>query len=135
MAMKDIVRKGTTSYVMPVFLQDSSGDPETGKDHTDIEKLSYYRSGASAEVSVTAVDMTAGTWVSGGFEEVDATEMPGLYLVGVPDAALALGDARHVIVEVTFAADALPVCAELRLVDKEPYSGNPRDYRDDAFLN
>jgi hypothetical protein len=35
--------------------------------------------------------MTAGTWATGGFKEVDPTNLPGVYQFGIPDAALVNG--------------------------------------------
>jgi hypothetical protein len=52
---------------------------------------SYVRSGA-ARVGITLVSQTvSGVWTSGGFVEVDAVNMPGLYRIDVPDGALASG--------------------------------------------
>jgi hypothetical protein len=43
--------------------------------------------------AVTLVTATLGTWVSGGFVEVDAVHAPGLYEFGVPNASLTSGNA------------------------------------------
>jgi len=52
---------------------------------------SYVRSGA-ARVGISLVSQTVnGVWTSGGFVEVDAVNMPGLYRIDVPDGALASG--------------------------------------------
>jgi len=52
---------------------------------------SYVRSGA-ARVGISLVSQTvSGVWTSGGFVEVDAVNMPGLYRIDVPDGALASG--------------------------------------------
>lgn len=52
----------------------------------------YKRSSGTAAVAVTLVDIsTFGTYVSGGFKEVDATHMPGYYEFHPPNAALASG--------------------------------------------
>ena len=46
----------------------------------------------TASVSITLVARTiAQAWTSGGFAEVDATNMPGVYRIDLPDAALAAG--------------------------------------------
>jgi hypothetical protein len=52
---------------------------------------SYVRSGG-ARVGITLVSQTvSGVWTSGGFVEVDAVNMPGLYRIDIPDAAFASG--------------------------------------------
>ena len=52
----------------------------------------YYNRTRTASVSISLVARTiAQAWTSGGFAEVDATNMPGVYRLDVPDAALAAG--------------------------------------------
>ena len=51
-----------------------------------------YNRTRTASVAITLVARTiAQAWTSGGFAEVDATNMPGVYRLDVPDAALAAG--------------------------------------------
>lgn len=51
-----------------------------------------YNRTRTASVSIPLVARTiAQAWTSGGFAEVDATNMPGVYRVDLPDAALAAG--------------------------------------------
>ena len=51
-----------------------------------------YNRTRTASVSIPLVARTIGqAWTSGGFAEVDATNMPGIYRLDVPDAALAAG--------------------------------------------
>ena len=59
--------------------------------------------------------MTLGTWASGGFIVVDATNMPGAYTLGVPDAALASG-AKWVIIMIKGATNLAPIVLEIELV-------------------
>jgi hypothetical protein len=52
----------------------------------------YYNRTRTASVAITLVARTiAQAWTSGGFAEVDATNMPGVYRLDLPDAALAAG--------------------------------------------
>lgn len=51
----------------------------------------YWRDGDSAATSITTGAGTLGTWSSGGIKEMDATNMPGWYEIGVPNAVLASG--------------------------------------------
>jgi len=51
-----------------------------------------YNRTRTASISIPLVARTiAQAWTSGGFAEVDATNMPGVYRVDIPDAALAAG--------------------------------------------
>ena len=51
-----------------------------------------YNRTRTASVSIPLVARTIGqAWTAGGFAEVDATTMPGVYRLDVPDAALAAG--------------------------------------------
>ena len=51
-----------------------------------------YNRTRTASVSIPLVARTiAQAWTSGGFAEVDATNMPGVYRLDIPDAALAAG--------------------------------------------
>ena len=51
----------------------------------------YYRSGAASSTSMSLATMTMGTWATLGFVAVDGTNMPGLYQLGIPNAALTTG--------------------------------------------
>ena len=52
-----------------------------------------YNRTRSNRVQITLVNLTYMTdgWVSGGFKEVDASTMPGVYRLDLPDAAVAVG--------------------------------------------
>jgi len=87
---------GTTSQVTLLFVQDSSsttGAGLTGLAHNTGSLTAYYkRSNGTASVAITLANITTlGTFVSGGFKEVDATNMPGVYEFHPPNAALASG--------------------------------------------
>ena len=87
--------KGTTSYRAYVFVQDSSvttGDGLTGLAYnTGSLVASYVRPGAARTAITLATQTATGAYSSGGFVEVDGTNMPGIYRLDVPDAALATG--------------------------------------------
>ena len=58
-----------------------------------------YNRTRTASVSIPLVARTiAQAWTSGGFAEVDATNMPGVYRLDLPDAALAAGASDVTIV-------------------------------------
>ena len=112
------IKPGTTSKLKNIFIGDSSsttGAGKTGLLHSSSGlKFYYIREGAATAVSVTPVTMTVGTWVSGGFKEIDATNMPGWYQIGIPDAALASG-ADSVGIALSGVADMAPVNIEVEL--------------------
>ncbi len=80
------IKAGTTSYSEYVQLN------ATGITfNTPGITASYVRSGG-VRVGITLVSQTVnGPWTSGGFVEVDAVNMPGLYRIDIPDAAFVSG--------------------------------------------
>ncbi len=77
------------------------GEPDTGLLFSDIEtggSASYMRQGA-ARVDFTLVTLASASsaYSVGGFIEVDATNMPGVYRCDIPNAAVASGVDRAVI--------------------------------------
>lgn len=118
--MKLQVKKGVTSKLLQFFIQDSS--VTTGAGLTGLVFNSsglsayYYREGAASATSITLATMTAGTWATGGFVAVDGTNLPGVYQLGLPDAALATG-ANSVVVMLKGATNMAPVLMEIQLTD------------------
>lgn len=114
------VSPGTTSQTIELFIQDSSsttGAGLTGLVFNSAGLTAYYhREGAAAPATaISLVTATVGTWTSGGFKEIDATNMPGHYELGVPDAALA-ASAGYVDIHLEGATNMAPVPAEIQLV-------------------
>jgi hypothetical protein len=93
--VKLAIKKGTTSKRVMVFIQDSASTTGAGKTGlTSASVTCYYWREDAGDVGATAVSLVAGTrgtWTSGGFVEKDATNMPGFYELGIPNAALATG--------------------------------------------
>lgn len=96
-----------SSRVLAADTESATGAPlsigKTGLTSTSITKVGYLREGAAADVEITPVAGTLGTFVSGGFVEVDATNLPGVYQLCVPDAAFVSG-AKEVTIALTFAS-------------------------------
>jgi hypothetical protein len=87
---------GSTSVVEIVDILDNSSTTGGGKTalayNTSGLTCYYKRSNGTASVSVTLANIiTLGTFVSGGFKEIDATNQPGAYEFHPPDAAFASG--------------------------------------------
>ena len=90
------LKAGATSKSIDVFIQDSSsttGAGLTGLVYNSGSLVAYYHRPGAASVAITLATLAAITtaWSSGGFKEVDATNMPGFYRLDVPDAAIAAG--------------------------------------------
>ena len=86
------VPAGTTSVSVWIELEDTTtGAPTTGKLAADMV-ASYWRQGG-LRVAITPADLVGvdSAYSAGGVKEVDATNMPGLYRLDVPDAALIAG--------------------------------------------
>jgi hypothetical protein len=110
---------GSTSHVLTIFIQDSSstvGAGLTGLAYNSSGLTCYYkRNTGTAAVAVTLANIsTLGTYVSGGFAEVSAANLPGLYEFHPPDAAYAVG-ARSVVFLLKGATNQVPVPIEIEL--------------------
>lgn len=115
--MKLKLKRGTTSKIIRVFLADM-----TALDGSGLTGLVYNSAGLSAayiretDATVTTISLSAGTvgtWSSGGFKEVDATNFPGLYELGLPNAALASGASTTILLR--GAANMVVTTAEIEL--------------------
>ena len=111
-------RKNSTSQILEIFIQDSSstqGNGLTGLAYNTSNLTCYYhRNTASSAVQVSLVDMTVGAFTSNGFKQVDATNMPGIYQLCLPDAAYATGaDSFSCILK--GATNMVPVPIEVQL--------------------
>lgn len=115
--MKLLLNAGTTSYFTRVYLEDSSSStnaPLTGLTYASSGlKFSYIRDDQTTVTSVTPVTAAVGTYTSGGFKEIDATNFPGLYEIGIPNAALASG--KTVQINVFGATNLKPCPIEIEL--------------------
>lgn len=93
--MKLALVKGAASQTILLFIQNSSvttGAGLTGLVFNSAGLTCYYARPRAAAVAVTLATQTVtGAFSSGGFVEIDATNMPGVYRFDPPDAALATG--------------------------------------------
>ena len=119
---KFILPTRITKRPLRLFIQDSSKTDGSGLTGLVFNSAGltacWIRLGLSSTVTVPLVTMTLGTWVSGGFVEVDATNMPGLYEFGAPDDMLGPtgGDeGEAVVLMLKGAADMVPVVSEIQL--------------------
>lgn len=118
--MKLLVQKGKTSYLANIFIQDSSSS--TGAGLTGLvfnsSSLVCYRSrsddGNAGGTAITLATQTKGTWATGGFIEKDATNMPGVYEIGITNASLATGS-DYCVLMFKGATNMAPCVLEIQL--------------------
>lgn len=123
--MKALIKVGTTSKRLVIFVPDSSstvGAGLTGLTNASSGLAWYYwreDTGNAGGTSVSPVSATRGTFTSGGFKEIDATNLPGFYEIGVPDAVLASG-ATWAVMMLRGVTNMAPVKVEIQLVAFDP---------------
>lgn len=119
------VKVGSTSRIEHVFILDSTSTTGAGK--TGLTNASvtmyYWKPGYTAVSTPTAQTGTMsagtlGTWSSFGFKEVDATNLPGLYEVGMPDIIFST-NVNHAVAMIKGTGIA-PVVLEYDIVQYDP---------------
>jgi len=117
------VKAGSTSrreYVLILDSTSTAGAGDTGLLYNTSGLKAYYvRPGGSATAITLATQTVTGAYSSGGFVEVDATNMPGIYRFDVPDAVFAAG-VDKAIVMLSGATGMAPVALEYDLVAYDP---------------
>jgi len=112
------IKPGSTSQALYVFIRDSSVTTGAGLTglafNTGSLVASYVRPLAARTAITLATQTTTGAFSSGGFVEVDATNMPGVYRFDIPDAAIATG-VRSVVAMLKGAANMEPCVLEIDL--------------------
>ena len=91
--MSEYVYAGLTSQAIDIFLQDSSsstGQGLSGLVFNSGSLVASYRKGATgSRTAITLATQTVGgAYSSGGFVEIDATNMKGVYRLDIPNAAV-----------------------------------------------
>jgi hypothetical protein len=106
-----------------VFVQDSAsttGGGKTGIAYNAAGLTAYYVRPAGSATSITLATQTVtGTWSSGGWVEVDATNLPGIYRFDIPNAVFATG-VDHAVVMLKGASGMAPVSLEYQLTGFDP---------------
>lgn len=114
------VVKGSTSVMVPIMIRSAStGAGKTGLVWNSAGLIARYcrvDQGNADCSNITLATMTRGTWSDGGFVEGDATDVPGLYWLGIHNAAVATG-ADLVEITVSGASDTVPTKKTIELVD------------------
>jgi hypothetical protein len=121
------IKSGSTSQTIDIFVLNSSstvGAGLTGLVFNSAGLTCYYRKGAlGAATSVTLATLALITtaWSTGGFKEVDATNMPGLYRFDIPNAAL--DTAGITVIYFKGATNMAPVVLEIEVVAVDVFDG------------
>lgn len=120
--MKLSVVAGATSQSVNVFIRDSSsttGAGLTGLAYNTASLTAYYtHAGANATAtSITLATLAAvsSAYSSGGFKEIDSTNMPGWYRFDIPNACLATSKGRSVAIHLKGATNMAPLPIEIEL--------------------
>lgn len=127
MAKLSIV-KGATSVLCRIFIQDSTSTTGAGKTGLvfNTSGLTAYRArdddGNAGGTAMTLATATLGTWTSIGFKEKDATNMPGVYEFGIPNAAIVTGS-RSVTFYFQGATGMAPCLMEIELTGVDNQDG------------
>lgn len=99
-----VVPQGATSVTEYLYIRDSTtGAGKTGLVYNSSGAGASYMRPVGTRQAITLATLAAAdsAWSSGGFKEVDATNMPGLYRFDPPNAAFAAGAGR-VILQLVF---------------------------------
>lgn len=122
MAKLDVLA-GTTSKLQALYIRTlATGAALTGLTNASSGLIAYYkREGESAATAITLGAGTVGTWSSGGFKEVDAAHMPGLYELGIPNAVIAAG-AKSAVIELGGVSGMENCPLEIQLTTYDPYA-------------
>jgi len=114
------IEKATADVTVYVFVLDSSetdGSGLTGLAHDTSGLTCYYvRVGGSAAAVSLATQTVTGAHADGGFVEVDATNLPGLYRLDLPDAVCATGVEEAALL-LKGASNMAPVVVGIELAD------------------
>lgn len=93
---------GTKSFIADIAFEASNvttGVGKTGLAYNTSSMVAYSSKNHAAPAVMTLVNGTVGTFVSLGFVEVDSTNQPGLYQLGVPDALLDTAGVVEIIIK------------------------------------
>lgn len=125
---KIAIKKASTDVTLYVFIQASNVTTGAGLTGLTFETAnlvaSYVRTrGARAALSL-ATQTVEGAHSDGGFVEVDATNMPGVYRLDLSDAVCATG-VPSVVVMLKGAANMAPLLLEIQLTDFDLNDASP----------
>lgn len=128
--MKEIVKRGATSNITRVFLQDSASTTGAGKTAltstssgliistiADLEATAttYTSAATNVETITTLGTFAAPTAGKCRFKEVDATNFPGVYEIQIADARFAVANSTQLLISIQCTGVA-PVYVEYQVI-------------------
>ena len=128
MAKLFVQAQATSNRSEYVFVQDSTsttGGGKTGIAYNTAGFTAYYvrppvgGTGGTAVSITLATQTVSGAWSSGGWVEVDATNLPGIYRFDIPNAVFTTG-VDHAVVMLKGASGMAPVSLEYQLTGFDP---------------
>src|SRR5665213_1266404 len=128
MADLSILAGSTSQSILVDLYILATGAPQTGLVFNSSGLTAYYSfAGANAtstSITLATLSVVTSAWATGGFKELDATNMPGVYRFDIPNAVIAASKGREVIV--TFngfsGMAARQIKSELTAVDNQSTS-------------
>lgn len=116
-------KAGATSQSIDIFIQDGtslSGSGLTGLVYNSSGLTAYYRKGqtGTATAITLATQTVGGAYSSGGFVQIDSTNMPGMYRFDIPDTVLASAGGATIYFQ--GASNMVPCVVELEIVAYDP---------------
>lgn len=111
--MRYQITKGSERVTAYLYIKDASG-PVTGLTFSSVTAYYVRPLGDSTEITLASQTVT-GDYASGGFVEVDSTNMPGIYRFDIPDEVLASGADSAVIMLTE--PTTLPAVMEIELTN------------------
>lgn len=118
------IKKASTDVTVYCFIQASNvttGAGLTGLTFETASLVASYVRPLAARQALTLATLAAvdSAHSDGGFKEIDATNMPGIYRLDLPDAVCATG-AGSAVVMLKGAANMAPVLLEVQLLTQDP---------------
>ncbi len=121
--MKLSIQAGKTSQSLNLFILDSTksdGSGLTGLVYNSAGLVAYYtHTGTNATATAITLATLASVnsaFSSGGFKEISAANMPGVYRFDIPNNAIAAAKGQSVLIQLQGAANMVPVLIEIELV-------------------
>ena len=121
--MQMILRQGSCSQTVRFLLIDEQGTGgKTGLTaQSEGLRAAFLRDGELKPTPITLKPWEIDAYISGGFREVDAQTMPGLYELGLPDEVCSEGANRATLM--IQAPGVSPQVVHIDLVAYDPYDG------------